>query len=325
MIALEGRCRLVRGAISRLAPALLLVVITAVGCGGDEPAPIAAEPTPTVPFLAPTPSYAVKVIKDIKYLRLLEADAPVQMLDVYAPTEPGPWPVVVLMHAFFQSKENSAYTSFGEELAGRGLVVFVPESRSPCATLNECAEDNGRDFREVHESWACAVRFAREGAVDHGGDAGRITVFGHGSSGLETALLGDDVEQAWEEFATKRGGPPPQAECLAVDAFARVDAYIAYYGDYDFYERLKESDPELWELASYFALVGRNPGLQVYLLQGGMANPSYIERSVALQEALVNAGYDATYMSLGEAREAIPWSGPDREELIQLILEVARG
>jgi hypothetical protein len=305
---------------------LMVVLVTVLGCApGVAPAPAEVAPTSTSTFVQPTPSYSVEVTKDVEYLTLLEPDAPVQKLDVYAPTEPGPWPVVLVLHAWFQSKENSAYTSFGEELAGRGVVVFVPERRSPCSLLSECAGDNGRDLREVHESWACAVRFARERAADYGGDAGRITVFGHESSGLETALLGDDVQQVWDEFASNRGGPPPQAECLAVEDSAYVDAYVGYYGDYDFYERLKESDPDLWKLTSFFGVIGRNQGVQVYLVQGGMANPSYIERSVLLHEALVDAGYDSTQMILGEAREAIPWSGPDREELIQLILDVARG
>jgi hypothetical protein len=323
MITLERRCKLSRR-VSWMMP-LLLVAITAVGCaGGGAPAPTAVGATPTVPFAAPTPSYTVEVTRDIEYLTLLETGAPVQKLDVYAPTEPGLWPVVVVMHAFFQSKENSAYTSFAEDLAGRGVVVFVPESRSPCSTLSDCAKDNGRDFREIEESQVCAVRFARARAADYRGDTRRITVFGHESSGLQTAFLGDDMQQAWDEFASNRGGPPPQTGCLAVEDSAHVDAYIGFYGDYDFYERLKESDPDLWELTSFFGVIGRNPGLQVYLLQGGMANPSFIERSVLLHQALVDAGYDARQMLLGEAREAIPWSGADRETLIQLILEVAR-
>ena len=306
--------------------ALTVVLVALLGCApGAAPTPTEVAATSTSTFVQPTPSYTVEVTKDIEYVTLLEPDAPVQTLDVYAPTEPGPWPVVVVHHAWFQSKDNSAYTSFGEDLAGRGLVVFVPERRSESATLIDAARDNGREFRELHESWACAVRIARDRAVDYGGDPGWITVFGHESAGLDAAIIGDDLQQEWDEVASNRGGPPPQTECLAGGNSAQVDAYIAYGGDYDFYERLKESDPDLWELTSPFALVGRNPSLQVYLLQGGMANPSWVERSVALHEALVDAGCDATQMLLGDAESEIPWSGPDREELIQLILEVARG
>ncbi|HUW14712.1 MAG TPA: hypothetical protein VM537_33640, partial [Anaerolineae bacterium] len=141
----------------------------------------------------------------------------------------------------------------------------------------------------------------------------------------EAAFMGDDVQQAWDEFASNRGGPPPQTECVAVEASARVDAYIGYGGDYDFYERLSESDPDLWELTSPFGLIGRNPSLPVHLVFRGMANPAYIEKAEEYQEDLVNAGYDATQMLLGDAKSEIPWSGPGREALIQVILEVARG
>jgi len=304
---------------------LTVVLVAVLGCApGAAPTPTEVAPTSTSTWVQPTPSYSVEVTKDIEYVTLLQPDASVQELDVYAPTEPGPWPVVVVMHAWFQSKDTTAYSSFAEELAGRGVVVFVPQRRSPCSMLSECAEDNGRDLREVHESWACAVRFARERAADYGGEPGWVTVFGHDSSGLETALIGDDPQQAWEEFASNRGGPPPQTECLAGEDSAHVDAYIGYGGDYDFYERLRDSDPDLWKMISFFGVIGRGPSLPVHLVFGGMANPAYIDKAEEYQEELVNAGYDATLTLLPEGKSEIPWSGPDREALIQLILEVAR-
>jgi acetyl esterase/lipase len=265
----------------------------------------------------------VEVTKDVEYVTLLQPGAPVQKLDVYAPTELGPWPVVVLMHSAYQSKDNAQYTSFGEELAGRGVVVFVPQRRSPCATVMECAQDNGRDIREVHESWACAVRFVRERAADYGGDAGWVTVFGHGGGPLETALMGDDLQQLWEEVASLRGGPPPQTDCLAGGVTAHVDAYVDYNADYKVWEILRDSDPELWELTSPFALIGRNPSLLVHLVQAEKEAPALFERAVEYHEALVNAGYDATLTALGIGEYNIPWSGPEREALIQVILEVA--
>ena len=136
--------------------------------------------------------------------------------------------------------------------------------------------------------------------------------------------MGDDLEQAWEEVASNRGGPPPQTECLATGDSAHVDAFIGYGGDHRFFQNLTESDPDLWALTSPFGLIGRNPSLVVHLIHGGMDNATNIQRAEELHEELVNAGYDATYMSLGEAKWQIPSAGPEREELIQLILEVAR-
>jgi hypothetical protein len=311
--------------MKKLVPVLTVVLVVVLGCTpAAAPTPAEVAPTSTSTFVQPTPSYSVEVTEDIEYLRLLEPDAPRQRLDVYAPTAPGPWPVVVVMHGWNQSKDATVYSSIAEELAGRGVVVFVPDRRSPCAMLSECADENGRDLCEVHESWACAVRFARETAADFGGDAGWITVFGHGSAGLETALLGDDVQQAWEEFAANRGGPPTQSECLAVEDSARVDAYVGYGGEYEYYERLTESDPDLWGLVSFFGLIGRGPTLPVHLVFGDMDNPAFIEKAEEYHEDLVNAGYDATLTLLPEERWQLPWSGPGREALIQLILDVAR-
>jgi hypothetical protein len=331
MNKLDTRRMFVRKSAWSIIPIVLLIALAVVGCGsaGSPSAPTAAQPistpTPMPTFVAPTPAYTVQVTKDVEYVTVLQPDAPVQTLDVYAPTEPGPWPVVVVMHGWKQSKEYPIYTSLGQDLAGRGVVVFVPQRRSESATLVDYAKDNGREIREVQESWACAVRFARETAADYGGDPGLLTVFAYDGAALDAAFIGDDLQQMWDEVASNRGGPPPQTECMAVEESAQVDRYIGYYGDYDFYERLSESDPDLWELTSPFALVGRNPSLQVYLIHGGMVAPTLIERAVALHEALANAGYDATQMLLGEAKWEIPWSGPDRETLIQTILEVARG
>ena len=306
---------------------LAVVVATVLGCAPGAtptPAPDAPTSTPAAPFAQPTPSYSVEVTTDIEYLTLLAADAPVQKVDVYAPTEPGPWPVVVLQHGWYQSKGTPMYLAFAEELAGRGVVVFVADRRSPCSTLSECVEDDGMDLREVQESWACAVRFAREKAADYGGDPGWLTVYGDESSGVESAFMGDDLRKAWDEVASNRGGPPAQTECLATEGSAHVDAFIGYGGNYHFYQNLVESAPDLWALTSPFGLIGRNPCLVVQLIHGGMDNPTNIQRAEELHEELVNAGYDANQMLLGEARWRIPASGPDREELVQLILEEAR-
>jgi dienelactone hydrolase len=302
-----------------------LLILVLVACGGAGPAgtPIPAATTPAPAFVPPTPAYTVEVTKDVDYLRLLEPGAAVQKVDIYAPTQVEPWPVVVLVPGVFQCKESAAYTSLAEELAGRGVVVFVPERRSQSATIIESAHDNGIEFREVSESCACAVRFARERAADFGGDPGRITVFGHGGTGLETALIGDDLGPLWDEFAALHGGPPPQTECLAAGTTARVDAYVTYAGDFHIYEVLKDSDPGLWELTSPHALIGRNPSLPINIVRGEGDAATLLDRAVELHRALVDAGYDATLTMLGTAGTTIPWSGPDREALIQVILEAA--
>jgi hypothetical protein len=277
------------------------LVLALVACGGARPTetPAPGANAPTSVFVSPTPTYAVEVTKDIEYLTLLGPGAPVQKLDVYAPAGPGLWPVVVLMHTVFQSKDTVAYSSLAKELAGRGVVVFVPSWRFKSATVMEAARDNGREYREMHESCVCTVRFARERAAGYGGDPGRITVFGHEEIGLETAFLGDDLLDRWEELALLRGGPAPQAECVAGEVTAHVDAYVGFGGDFEIYEVLKDQDPELWELTSPFALIGPNPGLRVYIVRGELDAPTYTETAMEYHEALVKAGYDASMTVLG--------------------------
>lgn len=216
------------------------------------------------------------------------------------------------------------YSGLAKELAGRGVVVFAPSRRSEVATLFEGAENNGMVFREVWESWACAYRFAREMAADYGGDPARLTVFGHETSGLQSAFMGDDLQQTWEEFAAQRGGPPPQTECLVDGGTAQVDAFVGYSGEFEWYEELKDKDPELWALTSPLHLSDRDPRLRLHFVFGEQDNPAYIEEAVQYHQALVNAGYDAALTLLPDEGWRISFSGPGREALIQIILEEAR-
>lgn len=98
----------------------------------------------------------------------------------------------------------------------------------------EAVENDGLLFREASEEAACALRFARARAADYGGDPGRLTVVGYstaGAAGIVTALVGDDSQQMWEEFASSRGGPPPQVDCLESGGSAHVDAFVEYGWD----------------------------------------------------------------------------------------------
>jgi hypothetical protein len=266
----------------------------------------------------------VEVTKDVEYVKLLAPGAPALTLDVYAPTEPGPWPVIVLNHWWYQSKDTVVYSGLAKELAGRGVVVFVPDTRLDLPTLFDGLEDNGRVFREVEGSYACAYRFARERATDYGGDPARLTVFGDGACGLQSAFMGDDLQQRWEEFASQRGGPPPQTECLVDGGTAQVDTFVSYGGEFEWYEELKDKDPELWELTSMLHLSDRDPSFRLHFVFGEMGNPGIIEEAVDYHQALVNAGYDATLTMLPDEKSEIAFRGPGREALIQIILEETR-
>jgi acetyl esterase/lipase len=295
-----------------------------LGCGAQPvPTLTPVPPTSTPDFVAPTPAHSVEVTRDVEYTTPLQPDVPAQELDVYAPAEAGPWPVVVLLPGYAMKKETLPYKSLAEELAGRGLVVLVPNWRSAMST--EAARDDGLPFRESSEELTCAVRFARARAADYGGDAGRITLVGHASTeAAETtmALAGDNAP-AWEAFAASRGGPPAQVGCQESGAPAGVDALVEFGGGYTAVEFLKEQDPELWAVVSPYAHLDRDPDLLVRLVHGEQDQVVSLDKAVQFQEALVEAGYDAT-LTVVDAEHQLPWFGPGRETLIQIILDAAR-
>jgi hypothetical protein len=111
---------------------------------------------------------------------------------------------------------------------------------------------------------------------------------------------------------------------LAEEGSAQIQRYVSYAGEFDWYDRLKEMDPELYELTSFLALSPRNPDLRLHLVAGDMSAPDDVELAAEYRETLASTGHDATLTMLPGERWEFPYSGPNREELIQIILEEAR-
>jgi dienelactone hydrolase len=303
---------------------LTLVSITVTGCAPQPASTGTAGPMTGPPtYVPPTPVYSVEVTKDLGYTTPLQQDVPVQKLDVYAPTEPGPWPVAVVLPAYMNTKDTVVYASLAKELAGWGAVVFVANWRS--SSPIDGARNDGLLFREAAEELTCAIRFARAKAVEYAGDPGWVTLVGHASgeaAEMTKALVGDD-SQSWQSFASSRGGPPQQVECLATAGSAQVDALVEYGGNYTAVEYLKEQDPELWALVSPFALIGKNPGLRVRLVHGKQDQGVSVEKASQFHKALIEAGYDAT-LTVIEGEHQLPWPSAAHETVVQTIMEAAR-
>jgi acetyl esterase/lipase len=260
---------------------------------------------------------------DAVYAMALQPDAaPSQWkLDVYAPSEPGPWPVVVFAHGLGSRKAN--YAIFSRDIAEQGAVVFTIDwpTRYPTYTV----KDDGRGLREVLETLACAVRFARAKAPDFGGDPGRVILSGYslGGIGAQTALVGDDVDRLWEEFAADRGGPPAQIDCAVSGVSAGVDAFVGISGLYVGHhegkygrEWLQAEDPLLWE--TFFSSLEGNPDLKIRLIHGEEDDDVPFEESAGFAAVLEEAGYDV---------ELIPFSGGHTvpfELTAQTVIDLAR-
>lgn len=226
-----------------------------------------------------------------------------QRLDVYAPHEAGPWPVVVFLHGMNATKERHVESS--QIIAEQGAVVFT--ITWPTMKESLAAQENGRGFREIYEVMSCAVRYAKATAADHGGDPSKVIVVGFSAGarfGSWFALSGDTLLPKWEEFSTIRGGPPSQISCLADEFSADVDAFVGIGGFYAFIENLKDKDVELYNVVSPFAQIGERPDLSVRLLHGEK-DELPILYSARLHDLLEAAGYD-TELILYDGAHNVP-------------------
>jgi dipeptidyl aminopeptidase/acylaminoacyl peptidase len=241
----------------------------------------------------------VNVTRDVAYTIPLHPDMKEGTLDVYAPTEPGAWPVIVFAHGLIWTKES--HSDISQAMAEQGAVVFT--INWPVSVPGVAFHENGIGFRERYETLACAIRFARAMASEYGGDPAQVTLAGFamgGSAGAYTALVGDDLDGLWQEFSSVRGGPPPQVDCVMNGVSAHVDVFVGINGCYDWIDAIQSRDPELWELNSIYTHLGENPDLKVRLIHGEEDAYCQFKFGVQFNEALAEAGYDTAL---------IPWHG----------------
>jgi pimeloyl-ACP methyl ester carboxylesterase len=242
----------------------------------------------------------IQTTKDIVYALHLDPEEPAFLLDVYY-TSGGveTKPVVVFLHGLNANKD--AHERESRAMAERGAVVFTINWPTPNSDL--AWKDNGKDFRMMAEAHACAIRFARTRAPDYRGDPKRVVLvaFSMGARiGITAALAGDDLPVLWEEFAATRGGPSSQIECVEGEASASVDAFVGIGGRYTSVNYLKTTDPELWNIVSPYAHIGRNPTQRIRLILGEQDNLSY-ENQADFNQLLLDADYDS---------QLLLWDGP---------------
>jgi acetyl esterase/lipase len=103
-----------------------------------------------------------------------------QDLDIYAPTGPGPAPVVVFIYGGgWKDGDKSQYRFVGAALAARGLLTEVPDYRLfPAVRFPVFLQDN-----------AVAVAWTRTNIARYGGDPGRIFLMGHSAGAYNVAML----------------------------------------------------------------------------------------------------------------------------------------
>ncbi len=179
------------GMAGRLIVGLMVVALLA-GCASN---PQAVSKTSNVAFESSNPVLTTGV------------------LDVYAPAESGPWPVVVMFHAG-PPPHKERLNSQGRRVADLGFVVFnatwgagapIPETYEQALPYTSQA--------------ACAAEFARAHAAEYGGDPATMIVFGYSAGAVTGALVA---------FAR----PEPTAGCLGGATLGAIDALVTRDGDW---------------------------------------------------------------------------------------------
>jgi acetyl esterase/lipase len=233
------------GMASRLIVGLMVVALLA-GCASN---PQAVTKTSNVAFESSNPVLTTGV------------------LDVYAPAESGPWPVVVMFHAGPPPYKERLDTH-GRRVADLGFVVFnatwgagapIPETYEQALPYTSQA--------------ACAVEFARAHAAEYGGDPATMIVFGYG--------LGANFMAAMIAFAR----PDASAGCLGSTTPGAVDDLVTWDGDWllrgfgvNWDERLA-TDPTLMDALTPWKHLPEHKDLKVVMLVS--ENPgAYLEREV---------------------------------------------
>jgi acetyl esterase/lipase len=260
------------------------------------PQPAVFTPEPTVVF-APiaTGPLAVETTEDLPYTSE-------RSLDVYAPTEGGPWPVVVALHGGSLTKTSLKGLSLA--IAERGAVVFTPTWHSSVPSPDAVALG--------WEDAACAVRYARVNAASYGGNPSRLILVGHSAGGPAGVV-------------TLLGGEAMKGDCLVENVSARADGFVGLDGAYDIPSTtLKAASEKAWAKIDPFAYIGKvTPRADVeFVLFVGLEDELMLNAE-KLQSALATAGYRVSLTRLPGKDHMTMASA--LEETVAAIAELAHG
>jgi acetyl esterase/lipase len=176
------------------------------------------------------------------------------VLDVYAPTKAGPWPVVVMFHGG-PPPYKEALGREASRVADLGFVVFnatwgagvpIPETYEEALRITSQA--------------ACAVEFARAHAAEYGGDPATMIVFGHSQGATFIAAM----------IAFAR--PEASAGCLGSTTPGAIDALVTWDGDWLLqptnidWDRRLAADPKFLDALTPLKHLADHKDLKVVLL-----------------------------------------------------------
>ena len=214
--------------------------------------------------------------------------------DIYYPSNPGPWPVIVAIHGRPRTQRDMRELS--RTLAAKGAVVFNVDYRG--------VRPVSKGFPEAISDVACAVRYARQYGPRYGGDRHHLVLVGHSMGGYVGAM----VSLAGDTFKGSDGSCKSTLGMRASlpNGFVSVAGVSAIHHSYridqTFLGGTYEQIPRVWKRATLYTHIGRHVGnnhrLKVGIIFERRDPFMGIGHATSLHTALRAAGYASTLILL---------------------------
>lgn len=248
--------------LSRLAVVIAAAMLVA-SCGGGDDGDGTASGSTTLPRSLPL---EVEVTENTPYHAPIEGYREA-LLDVYAPTEGGPWPVVVMWHeggGLLEDKDQ--WDQLAPLVAEQGAVVVTPTYGTNAPEDYRNLQPDPAYFPTTERERACVLAFVSASAADFRGDPSRVVAFG-GSGGANQAGATVWQENRVGEGCLADGEQPATPEILVLNEgdwlLSPLWDPVLANGALDFAEATVWDDLE------------RSADTEVHILLGGERSPNH--------------------------------------------------